>query len=314
MSWILITLIAPALWAIVNYIDEYLLKELEFKPLTLSVFSGVAGSLLLLGFVFLFKFSALVTPSFVEMALLIFAGITVYLFISFNLFALDDGEASVVSPLFLFSVIFSYILGIIFLGELIETQRLVGVLCIMIGSFIIAAEPGQKIFGKVRGKIMILMIAGSFFAALDATIFRYVVEPKGDMFFWTAVFWQHVGLLIASLFAMLYIWIANINTQPNDSSLGWKDMFRKGRVVALANVTNESLATIGNVALGFALILSPAALVLTVAEGFQPLFVIVYGFILSKMYPKIFASNGERLFAKGIAAVIMCAGVALVLL
>jgi len=314
MSWILIALIAPAVWAIVNYIDEYLLKEFDFGPLALSVFSGVAGSFLLLGFVFLFKFSSLTIPSLTEIALLIFTGITVYLFISFNLFALDDGEASVVSPLFLFSVIFSYILGIIFLGELIEVQRLFGVVCIMIGSFIIAAEPGQKLFGKVRGKIMMLMMFGSFFAALSATIFRYVAEPKGDAFFWTAVFWQHIGLLFASLFAMLYVWITRTFVLSGEMSMGWKDIFRKGKVVAIANFTNESLATVGNVALGFALILSPAALVLTVAEGFQPLFVIVYGFILSKMYPKIFASNGERLLAKGIAATIMCIGVALVLL
>jgi drug/metabolite transporter (DMT)-like permease len=312
MTWFLIALMAPALWAAVNYIDEYLLKKLDFSPLTLSIFSGLTGAILLIGFVLLFHPASIFIPPTLTTGLLIFAGISVFLFITFNLFALNEGEASVVSPLFLFSVIFSYIFGIIFSGEVLEAERIIGIVSILIGSCILTVEPGKKLLGKIRFKILLLMILGSFFAALDATIFRFVVEPMGETFFWTAIFWQHIGLLISAVIAIYFIH-GQQKRGHFKKNKKWHSIFTRGGTAAFANIANESLATIGNAALNYSLILAPAALVISVTEGFQPFFVILYGFILANFFPKTFAKNSLRIHYKIIAVIVMSIGAVLIL-
>lgn len=311
MSWFLIALIAPAVWAAVNYIDEYLIKELDFKPYMLSVFSGIIGGLMVATLAFTWHASTLVHLPLREIILLIAAGVSIFLFGLFYLYAMEQGEASVVAPLFLFSIVFSYGLGVLFLGEVLSFVPMVGAALIMIGSLILVTEPGEKLIGKLRPKILLFMLLSSFFAALDAVLFRYVTEPLGNSFFWTAALWQHLGLLIVSLSVAIVSWIVSRYERKKNSMMAVA--FTSGYKVAGANIINEALSSIGNITQSFALLLAPAALVITIAEGFQPFFVVLYGLVLALFFPKLFGDNTKRLGAKLLAITLMALGAALVL-
>lgn len=312
MSWFLIALVAPAVWAAVNYIDEYLIKELDFKPYMLSVFSGIIGGLMVTGIAVLGHGSTFTYMPVLDTLLLFAAGVSIFLFGLFYLYAMEQGEASVVAPLFLFSIVFSYVLGVLFLGEVLSIVPLIGAGLIMGGSLILVTEPGQKLIGKIRPRILVFMMLSSFFAALDAVLFRLVTEPKGDTYFWTATFWQHLGLLSVALSVAFTAWLFAWYEQRKQTSV-ISVAFESGYKVAGANIMNEALTSIGNITQGFALLLAPAALVITVAEGFQPFFVVLYGLVLALFFPKLFGDNTKRLGAKFVAITIMAVGAALVL-
>lgn len=310
MSWFFIALIAPALWAMVNYIDEYLLKETNLSPLTLSIFSGVVGSLLSMGYIFFAQPGSIMFIPLYDTALLFLSGVSVFLFIYFNLSALKHGEASVVSPLFLMSIIFGYVLGIIFLGELVEAKRVFGSILIMLGAYVIVVKQKNKIFGGIRSNILYLMILSSFFAASNSILFRFVAEPYGDEMFWTMFFWQYVGIATATLLVILGIILFQ---KKKTLKREIKQITHGGVFGLIGNIFNEILTIVGDTALNFSLLFAPVALVITVTEGFQPFFVILYGVLLARIFPRVFRENGKRLQAKILAVVLMVIGAVLLL-
>lgn len=310
MSWFFIALIAPAVWAMVNYIDEYLLKETKLSPLTLTIFSGVVGSCISIGYIFFAQRDSISLIPLHDIFFLIASGLSVFLFIYFNLSALKHGEASVVSPLFLLSIIFSYVLGIVFLGEMLELKRVAGSFFIILGAYFILIKKNNDIFGGLRLNILYLMILSSFFAASNSTLFRFVAEPYGDEMFWTMFFWQYVGIILTTVFVALGVVIFQ---KKQRLKYELKKIYTGGFWGFLGNIINETLTIIGDTALNFALISAPVALVITVTEGFQPFFVILYGFILAKMYPRIFRENGKHLITKTFSVLCMVIGAILLL-
>ena len=315
--WFLIALLSPLLLGIVYFIDEYLLDELNFKPITLTLFSSIVGGILAILFSVFMLSGSIVYPPEQDLYLLLFAGTSLFVVVFLYFKALDLVEASAIAPLYLTSVIFSYLLGVVFLGELISIHKILGIILILSGALILTIK---RIDVPLKDRVLstIYMVVGSLFLAVDSTIFKIVVDPKED-FFWMGTFWEHVGYLTIGIIVTLFFILNKIFTgRSKDILVGVKGSgslahLFSSKTLVFANLTNETLSIGSNIIINFVVLLAPVALVFTVVDGFQPLIVIFYGFILSKLRPDIFIRNGKQIQRKLAAFGLMFIGTIFIL-
>lgn len=275
MNWFTIAIIAPFLFAMINHVDKYLLSKFSHE--------GGVGSIAI--FSSLFSFFALPViylfniPVFgiqlQNAVILIIGGLISGLAVLLYLLALDEGEATNVVPLLQTIPIFGFILGLVFLNEKLSIQHIFAALLIVFGATILTIEKDESGSFTFKKKIMILMLTSSFLYATYDTIFKYIALNET---FWVSTFWQTTGYFLFGLLLFL------INKRFRNE---FKRLIsRKSGTLFSLNIFIELANLGGNLATGFASLLAPIALVMTVS-GYQPVFVFVMGVIMAIFFPHI---------------------------
>src|SRR5262245_35573484 len=148
MHWIPIALLAPACWAVGNHIDKYLLaKQLDRRGAgSLMICSALIGALAM-------ALILMVRPDVLGVGLphaliALLNGVLYILGLLPYFHALQRDEASIVVPLFQTTAVFSYVLGLLVLGEQVTGWQLGATVLIICGSILIALElrPQRSIF------------------------------------------------------------------------------------------------------------------------------------------------------------------------
>jgi len=298
MNWFIIALIAPFLWAITNHIDKHLINKYFRKGGvgSIIIFSSLIG-------IFVLPFILIIHPAVFTikpiLALLIIINGSIYvLSLLPYLYALAEDEASIVVPLFQTIPVFSYVLAFFVLGERLTGIQIIASLLIILGAMVLSLDLNQKKI-KFKKKVFWLMFLASFSVALNGLIFKYVAIQED---FWTTSFWEYIGFAILSIILLVFI-------------KSYRDQFllviRNNRRVVLGwNTINEVLNIIAKIAMNFATLLAPLALV-WVVNGFQPFFVLIFGIIITLFFP-YFGKEilvKKYLIQKVIAIAIMFVGV-----
>jgi len=297
MNWFFIALVAPALWSATNHIDKHLIsKYFSGRGIgALLIFSSLIGFMV---FPIIYIFHGDIFSIKLTHALLItLNGGSNILFLLPYIYALQKDEASNVVPLFQTAPIFSYILGFVFLGEVLSFYQLLAGALILIGAIILSLDFSS---GKIRFKSIIigLMLLSSFVWAFNSLIFKFVAINSD---FWTTYFWSYMGSSISGL--LLLVFIKKYRQQ-------FLSVFKtsKKRIFSI-NILNEVLGVGASLCFNYATLLAPLALV-TLVNGFQPFFVLLYGVILTIFFPSLGEENLSRknLSQKIFAISIMFAG------
>ncbi|MFA6430134.1 MAG: DMT family transporter [Candidatus Paceibacterota bacterium] len=302
MSWFLIALIGPILWAIVNHIDKFLLSD-RFEGSNvgaLMIFSTLQCGLLLP--ILYFINNDIFNLSVENIILLIVVGILSVFAIMPYMYALDEEEASIVIPLFQLIPIWGYMFSYFILGETLTWMQLVGCLLIIGGSAIITLEFDEEKKIKFKKRIILLMLLSTILFALYETLFKFVAVDVG---FVVSSFWEYLGVF--SMGILFYLFIKKYK-------LSFLNLLKtKGGKIISLNIANESLTIIGNFAVNFALLLAPVALTLTIS-GVQPIFVFIIGIFLTIFFPKICKEkiSKKHLIQKTISILIIILGGCLV--
>jgi drug/metabolite transporter (DMT)-like permease len=272
MYWLPIALLAPACWALGNHIDKYLLdKRLDQRGVgSLMVCSALIGALVM-------PLIVVVQPNvlritFAHAAILILNGMVYVLGLLPYFYALQRDEASIVVPLFQTSAVFSYVLGLLVLGEGLTGWQLSAALLIICGSILIAIELGQRrsIF---KAGVFALMLLASFLNALNWLLFKFVAIQED---FWVSSFWEYAGFaLLGALMLIL------CKSYRNEFVLMLKQS--KFNILGLVAL-NETIGLVAKTATNVASLMAPLALISTV-NGSQPLFVLIYGVLLTLYWP-----------------------------
>lgn len=274
MNWFLIALIGPLLWSIVNHLDKFLLNK-YFKgggTGSLLIFSSLIGIFMLP--IFYFINPNILNVSFNNVLILLLINIPYVLYILFYLYALDKDEASIVVPLFQMIPVLGYFLGFIILGETLTFKQILASLIILSGSVALALDlEGKKI--RLKLNIFLLMFVSSFLFALYGVLFKMVAIEQD---FIVSSFWTYVGLGIAGLLMLGFI--------PLYRKQFFSVMKQNKSQVLGVNGINEVLNIIADVSTRLATLLAPLALVYVVS-GFQPLFVLIIGVLLTIFLPRI---------------------------
>ncbi len=297
MTWFLIALIAPVLWAVSNHLDKYLISRYFTKGGVgaLMIFSAVIGFLLLPVIYFIEPAVLSLNPIFAAMQTL--NGMMYVVAILPYFYALNKEDASMVAPLFQVMPIFGYFLALIFLGENLTITQMSASLLIIFGAVLISMKNDGK-GKKFKSQVFWLMMLSSFFLSVNGLIFKYVAIHTD---YWASSFWEYVGLSVCAI--LLFIFVKSYRRQ-------FLNVFAYDKTAVLTlNGLNEVVNTGGQLVMSYATLLAPLALV-WVVNGFQSLFVLIIGIFLAIFFPKLTDESLDKkyILQKVIAILVMFMG------
>jgi uncharacterized membrane protein len=273
MRIFLLTLIAPAMWALSNHFDKFIVSR-YFKNATLGammVFSSlIALAVLPIAYALqdqAFQIGAL-TPT-----VLIFNGCLYLVAVQLYLMALRVSDTSTAVPIQLTPVI-SFALAYVALGETLAPNQTLGGALVVLGALIISIEMNAGRRPSWRVDVLALMFLSSFLFALQFLLFKLFAIKTN---FWTTMFWESAGFV--SFGAFLLIFIAPYRRD-------FFAVFGKGGLPVGVNLLGEVVNLTGKIAFNYVSLLIPITLA-WVGVGFQPLFIVTYSVILTIFFPHI---------------------------
>jgi len=300
MSWLFFAFSGPVFWAISVHLDKYLVERFfkESNVAVLLVFTAFVG-LLMLPFIWYFQ-PGVTNPSAGAIVVIAFSGILYMGAMLLYLQALQSEEASVVAPFFQASPLFGYALGYLVLGEKLSSTQLAGGALIIVGALIVSLRFGAMA-GAFKLRLAMLMLGCGFVLSVATLIFKiFAIEVE----FWTTTFWVFVG---EALFGAAFLMVGSYRRQ-------FVALLRTNTAALLSiNASNELINLGGGLDNRYALLFAPLSIVQAIGST-TTLFVFAFGVLLSLVFPRFGRENlsGRELAQKGIAAVFVAVGVALV--
>ncbi len=273
MNWLLFAITAQALWAIVNHLDKYLVTKF---------FKGGVGAVII--------FTALINGIFLPLVLILnpqvlstpvpqalFATLVGVLYVMMSLFyfyALKDEEATKISVLWQLTAPITYILGIIFLSEILTSRQAFGAIIVLMGGIVTMITSDQKKF-RIKKYPLLLMTAAVFCLAISSIMFKsFAIEFD----FWSGIFFEIFGAFITGLGMLIFI-----KSYRNEFKKALKGDTKK---VLSINIPNELFQITGQVLFRQATILAPVAIV-QVTNTLNSVFVFILALLINIFLPKI---------------------------
>ena len=299
MSWLVFAFSGPVLWAISVHLDKYLVERFfkESNAAVLLVFTAFIG-LLMLPFIWFYEPRVLGPPAG-SIAVIMLSGILYMGAMLFYLQALQSEEASVVAPFFQASPLFGYALAYFVLGEKLSEMQMAGGALIIAGAAAVSLRFEQG--GAFKLRLAALMLSCGFVLAVATLIFKiFAVEVA----FWTTTFWMFAG---EAVFGAGLLTIASYRRQ-------FMALMRANTAALLSiNASNELINLGGGLGNRYALLFAPLSLVQAIGST-TTIFVFLFGIVLSLFVPPLGREtlSGREMVQKGIAALFVAAGVALI--
>lgn len=267
---IFFAILSPALYSTNNYIDKFLLEKYEINPILLAIYTGVISFFVAILLIIFVGFPIVDVQSSVLITL---SGVLTALYILPYFKALSTDETSRVVPLFQFVPVMVIILSFIFLGETFSMKQYLGAILIIVAGFLFTVEKFELGIFKLRSAFWFMLLS-SFLFALSIVLYKFGVK---EISFWHTLIFECLGIILGALSILFY---------PGNYVLVSKEIKKYKPKVFIFISINESFYLLARYTSYFALSLIPASLV-SVMGGFQPLFVLIFGIILSIWFPHI---------------------------
>src|SRR3989344_713023 len=253
MNWFFIAILAPFFWSINTHFDKFILSKYSKGRGVGSVFLfSTFFSVFFSAAIFIFKHSEIISYSnFQNFLFFLIPGFLNAFGFYFYLQSLKTEESSVVVALFQLSPVFAYLLGYVFLGEILTLNQILASLVILIG-------------------------AGILSFALNDVLFKKFTIYQGS--FITSLFWQHIGIFIVGLSFFLFL----KNFREDFFSL-----IKNNRAkIFILNGFSEFFYALGGLLSNLATLFAPVVLVLVV-NTYQTVFTFIIGISLTLLLPNI---------------------------
>jgi len=294
MTWFLLALVAPILYAFTNHIDKILLEK-YFKSSgvgTLILFSSLL-SVLALPFILIADTSVL-TVGLSNIILLSIVGLLDVAILWFYLLALQGDEPSIIIVFYQLVPVFAFGLGYILLDESLSQIQLIAMCIIILGTTLVSFEIDDENNFKLKKRTVLFMTLAAVAWATESVLFK-VVALKEDV--WRSLFWEHLMLVFVGI--ILFTFVRSYRKH-------FIDAIKQNSISIFSlNVLNEGLYMIGNIVVAFAVMLAPVSLIL-LGNSFQNIFVILIGVVITIFYPNLHSETiDKRHMAQKIIAIIL---------
>ncbi len=272
MNWVFYALLSPLLWSINNHTDKYLVDNFYQKTRagSLMIYASIVSFVLCMS-IGIFYPHSLTIP--VKSALLVIMAGFIYFLAAFPYFyALKHEEASRVVPLFQLIPLITFIFAYTILGEHLSIGQIFAGLILLGGSVYISLDLDSGF--SLKKKVFWPMILTCIFFALEGVLFKFVGRDVG---LWPTLFYQCMGVAIAGL--LLFSFSTGYRTD-------FLKIFKKNKAkIVPLSFLNETINVVARVSFNYATLLAPITVV-TLINGFQPVFVLTIGVFLSVYLPK----------------------------
>lgn len=297
MNWIFFALLAPAVYAVVVFVDKYILEKEVSDYLGMPIYSAVIAAIF---GILIWVGTGFPSLSLRDSILIILTGILTVFGLASYFKALSTNEASKVTILFQMTPVLTLVLSYLFLGDKISLQQFLGFVLILISTVGISVKKSLKEFHF--SNIFFLILLTDFLWASAFVLFKFVVETNS---FIKVISYEGLGMGVGG-FILYYVF-------PSIRNAFEKTSEKVGSRIFWFIIINEGIFLISRFLTYLAISKGPVALV-DVVGGTQVIFAIIYGLILTKIAPGIFQENISQggLSKKIIMAALVLIGLVLV--
>jgi len=289
----LLSLAAGFIWSCVNVIDKVVISKYIKNPIFMIVI-----------LVFVSLIIGLITIPFLTGGLqgwdwgwILIASIA-YIFGNLLYFyALKKEEPSRVVPLFSLTTVIVVVLGALFLGEVFGLQTYIGILIIIIGSFVITAR--KNILNSFTSRALWLMVLSCLGFAIFMVINKHLLDTYS---YWQVFGWQRVmvGVLGIFLVCIFYSELKQVYLQIKKRHMA---------LSASAELLNMFGVLLFTIASAFWFVALVEAVV-----SVQYVFIFFWALIISRFKPSLFTEevNKRVMLQKIVSIVLIIIGICLI--
>jgi drug/metabolite transporter (DMT)-like permease len=291
MNWFIFALLSPVFWALTSIFDKFLISKVLYKTYFFPIWIASFGLPLCI-FIFIFFNPMFVFPYSIIAA---FEGVLWMLYYYIFAKTLSNEEVSRTMSLIFIYPIFVTILAGIFLKEVFDISKYLGIGLLVISGLLLSYKKVGKKIGIIKSLKLILMLV--FLLSCIEVIDKFLVGKIG---YWPLYFWTTAGLFLT---VIPILFIKKIRTNFINS-------FKKtGKVGFLALIASEIFAISGSISYYIAIYLTHVSVVAAIGS-LQPLFVLICAIFLSIFVPKFLKENLNRrnILIKSVAVLFVLIG------
>lgn len=267
---ILFAILSPAIFAVSNYIDKFLLEKHDISPTLITIYGGIfaiaAGLLVLL-------FTGFYPIDLRSLLIILTSGFLTSIYLLPYYKALQTNETSIVIALLYLYPFFVLVLEYILLGESLSTRQYTGSFLMIAAGCLLSIERTQGKRYKLNRSVWYVILSAFLFACAQILYKFGVMEIP----FWNTLPYEGFGIALGAIVIFLY--------KNNRKILKEESNRLKKKVIFFIGI-NESVYILARYTGYFAISLIPVGLV-SVLGSLESLFVLVYGIILSLWFPTV---------------------------
>ena len=275
MDWVIFAFLAPIFWSVCNVIDKFLLEKHIRDPISYQILITFFNTISIL----IILLIAPISTNFYGFLLGIIIGLLGVIAVIFYNQSMIYEEASRVVPLAYLSSIFVLILAYIFLGEVFNLEKYLGIISIFIGGIVISYKKIKKKW-YLSSAIKFILIS-AFLWGVGSVISKYTL---GFIDFYALTVWQLLGYLI---FGPLFL----LSRKVRKSFL--KDIRVFNKKIIILMTLNALFYLIGVLSFYFAASIGMISLVYAITST-QPLFIFIYMLMMTRLAPKIVKERVDK--------------------
>ena len=289
MKWQYLVLLASAIWSFVNINDKYLISNKVKNNTVVFAISGLACLFYSLSIYF---FSNIHCTNPVVILLCILNGIITSISLYYYIKAVQCEDISKVIPLFYLSSIFTVILAVIFLDEILSLVSYIAICMIIFGAILLNYE---KNYGIKFNKAFYYLLIITFLIAISQVLNKYLLNYSSYLVIFS--YSKFASAIVIMLFCL------------NKSKQIYKFMNRN-ILASLFIFFNEILFFTGVLLVFLATSYGEISIIEPLSST-RSFFVIIFSVLISKFFPKIFKEDIQifQVSKKIGASVIMLLGV-----
>ena len=297
MNWLFFALLGPAIYVIINFIDKYIISRKIKDYSAMPIFGSITG--FVIGLLFWALSNYPILQPF-DALILILSGVFTIWGTVFYFKALSSEEASNVVLFFQAIPLMVLVLSIIFLHESLTTVQGFGFLIILAATTYALKKTGGARF-RLNKALILVLIADAFWA-VAAVLVTLAINANS---FTEILSYESWGIGVGGLILYLFF--------PKKRRAFHKTVQTAGLKIIFIVFANEVVFVIAKSVTYYAYSLGPTAQV-SVLGGTQVLFGVLYGWFLTKKFPKIFKEDIRRstLIKKFILAIFTVFGILLI--
>jgi len=274
MEWFIYALLAPILWAVCNVIDKFLLEKHIKNPICYEIFICLFE---IISLIIIFVISPILINNYGFIIGITIGIISVIAMIFYDKSMIEE-EASRVIPLIYVDSIFVAVLAYIFLGEIFNFQKYLGIILIVTGGILISFKKIKK--WHFSSAIKFILVS-AILLGINGVMTKYAL---GLIDYFSLLASEFLGYII---FGPLFLLSNNIRKNFMN------DIKRFNKKVFLLFLINTTIALMASLSFLFATSISNVSLVYAVIST-QPFFIFVYMLIITKLAPNIIKEKIDK--------------------
>jgi len=274
MEWFIYAILAPILWAAGNVIDKFLLEKHIKNPISYQILLSLFDIISLMTILIIFPISINIYGFILGATV----GIISVIAVTFYNRSLMEEEASRIVPMIYLDSIFVAILAYIFLGEILNFQKYLGIILIVMGGILISFKKIKKwhFSSTIKFILVTALLLGT-----TGIITKYALS-----------FIDYSSLLASQLIG--YIIFGSLFLLSKNIRGNFLNNIKKfSKKVFLLMLINSIIALMASLFFLSATSISAVSLVYAIIS-IQPFFIFLYMLIITKIAPNIIKEKIDK--------------------